>query len=96
MRMTSGIQRLGKLFGRRGSECGKLRELFSLYLEEELSEEQREQIRRHLDMCENCTGFVATLQDTIAMLQSLPRQEIPQELKRAILRICEEEGDTSG
>ena len=59
----------------------------SLYLDGEISEEERRQIEHHLEQCEMCTGFVSTLRETIDMLQKLPPQGIPQELKRTILQI---------
>ena len=74
------------------SECEKFREMASLYLDQDLPEELRERIQFHLEACDNCEGFFATLQDTITMLQNLPRQEIPMELKRTLLEIGEEKG----
>ena len=62
----------------------------SLYLDGELSEEDRQQVAHHLEQCEMCSGFVSTLRETIDMLQKLPPQGIPQELKRTILQIGDE------
>ena len=72
------------------SDCEKLRELASLHLDGELSEGERRQLEFHLEQCEMCTGFVSTLRETIDMLQKLPPQGIPQELKRTILQISDE------
>ena len=67
----------------------------SLYLDGELSEEEHQQIEHHLAQCEMCTGFVSTLRETIDMLQKLPPQGIPQELKRTILQISDEGNPSS-
>ena len=89
--MATGIMRLRKLLGR-ASECERFREMASLYLEQDLPEDLREQIQDHLKACENCEGFFATLQETITMLHTLPRQKIPEELKHTLFEICEEKG----
>ncbi|MCZ6614848.1 MAG: zf-HC2 domain-containing protein [Chloroflexi bacterium] len=81
---------LSKIFRRSKSDCEKLREMASLHLDGELSEEERRQIEFHLEQCEMCSGFVSTLRETINMLQKLPPQGIPQELKRTILQIGDE------
>ncbi len=68
----------------------------SIYLDGELSSEERQQVEHHLEQCEMCTGFVSTLRETIDMLQKLPPQGIPQELKRTILHIGNEGDPASG
>ena len=68
----------------------------SLYLDGELSEEEHRLLRHHLEQCEMCAGFVSTLRETIDMLQKLPPQGIPQELKRTILQISDEGDPASG
>ena len=81
---------LSKIFGRSKSDCEKLRELASVYLDGDLSEEERQQIEHHLGQCEMCAGFVSTLRETIDMLRKLPPEGIPEELKRTILQITNE------
>ena len=80
------------MLGGHASECARYRKMASLYLEQDLPGELRERIQLHLEACDNCEGFFDTLQDTITMLQNLPRQEIPMELKRTLLEIGEEKG----
>ena len=87
---------LARIFGRRKSECERLREMASLYLDGELSAEEHQQVEHHLEQCEMCVGFVSTLRETIDMLQKLPPQGIPQELKRTILQIGNEGDPASG
>jgi hypothetical protein len=43
-----------------------------------------------------CASFSSTLRETINMLQKLPPQGIPQELKRTILQISDEGDPASG
>ena len=88
--MASGVKRLRMLLGGRDSECKRFREMASLYLEQDLPEDLREQIQHHLEACDNCEGFFATLQETITMLHTLPRQKIPEELKRTLFQTGEE------
>ncbi len=89
--MTSGLKRLAGLFARRKGECEELRELASLYLESEasddISDELRQQLQSHLDACDNCESFVSSLRETIQILQNLPKQELPTELRRILLQI---------
>ena len=68
----------------------------SLYLDGELSEEERQRVEHHLEQCEVCASFSSTLRETINMLQKLPPQGIPQELKRTILQISDERDPASG
>ena len=44
----------------------------------------------------DCESFSSTLRETINMLQKLPPQGIPEELKRTILQISDEGDPTSG
>ena len=97
--MAVGLKGLARLFGRGMSECEQLRELAFLYLESEasngMSDDVRERVREHLEGCTDCAAFYATLRETIQMLQSLPRQEIPQQLLNALLQIEKEQGSAS-
>ena len=89
--MTSGLKKLAGLFAKRKGECEELRELASLYLESDasdgISDELRQQLQRHLEACDNCEAFASSLRETIQILQSLPKQELPTELRHTLLRI---------
>lgn len=89
--MSFGPFRILRLFAR-GSECAELRKRASDYLEADISEQERERIRQHLEECENCKSFVETLRSTIAMLGDLPSRAIPQYLKDKLLQIPKEQG----
>ena len=68
---------LARIFGRRKSDCERLREMASLYLDGELSEAERQRVEFHLAQCEMCVGFSSTLRATIDMLQKLPPAGYP-------------------
>ena len=68
-------------------DCADLRKRASDYLDADISEEERERIRKHLEECENCNGFVETLLFTITTLRNLPARAIPKDLKSRLSRI---------
>ena len=80
----------GTLFGR-NRECDEVRERASDYLDDDISEEDRQRILKHLDECEHCPTFFETLRATISSLGSLPARAIPQRLKQKLLDIPEKE-----
>jgi len=55
----------------------------------------KEHMRRHLERCGNCRGFVSTLEDTIAMLHALPNKTLPEDLKRKLIQACKEQPASS-
>lgn len=79
--------------GTRTANCRELLEHASEYLEAELTVEELERLRRHLESCVNCRGFVATLNDTVAMLHSLPSRNLPPDLKAKLLQACKQHPD---
>ena len=72
---------------RKRVDCDEVRRRASDYLESDLSEEEREWIRKHLELCLNCNSFMDTLRSTISMLGELPTKAIPNSLKEKLLRI---------
>ena len=84
--MLSGLFRRSRMMGHR-RDCAEVRKLASDYLEADISDEERERIRKHLEECENCSSFMETLRSTITMLRSLPSKAIPQNLKERLAQI---------
>ena len=82
---------IGGLFGR-NRECDEVRKRASDYLDNDISEEDRQRILKHLEECEHCPSFFETLRATISSLGSLPARAIPQRLKQKLLDIPKEEG----
>ena len=85
--MPFRLFRLPRLFAM-GSECADLRKRFSDYLEAaDISEEEGERIRMHLEQCKNCNSFMETLRSTITMLGDLPGHPVPQDPKGRLFQI---------
>ncbi|GEM_PF-1255163 len=79
----------------RSAACQELLEHASEYLDADLGEDLKEHIRRHLERCGTCRGFVSTLEDTIAMLHTLPNRTLPEDLKQRLLKACREQPASS-
>ena len=81
-------------FGRSGEvDCAEVAKRASDYIEQDqdLPEETREKIQRHLSWCGPCNAFVRTLQATIQSLRSMPRQNAPDKLKEQLHRLPDQE-----
>ncbi len=81
--------------GPRSAACQELLEHASEFLDAELGDDMKEHMRRHLERCGNCRGFVSTLEDTIAMLHALPNKTLPEDLKRKLIQACKEQPASS-
>ena len=62
------------------SGCDVIRDLFSPYLEGELDQRQMEEVRRHLDGCEDCAGIYETLASIVDVGASLGELDPPEHL----------------
>jgi predicted anti-sigma-YlaC factor YlaD len=62
------------------SGCNDIRDLLSLYLEDELEEEQKLEVRTHLEGCEDCAGILETLESIVDAGSSLDGLEPPDHL----------------
>ena len=69
------------------SDCHKLLGELSNYLEGEVSPEICREIERHLAGCHNCQAVVDSLGKTISLYQMLPEQDVPDEMRRRLLRV---------
>ena len=63
------------------SDCSRLVSLLSDYLDGRLASDVRSDLEQHLSGCSECTAFVGTFRSTIALLQSLSDQDLPEELR---------------
>ncbi len=57
----------------------------SNYLDEELDDSMCDELERHINGCEPCKAFVASLEATIDKLRNLP-EDSPNRAKAATLR----------
>jgi len=63
------------------SACSRIVELLSDYIEGRLPDDVRRDLEEHLHGCSECTTFVGTFQSTVALLQSLNDDDLPEELR---------------
>jgi anti-sigma factor RsiW len=57
--------------------CRKAKELFSGYLEDWLSNEERKEFGDHIDNCEKCAVALSEFERSVALVRSLPRISVP-------------------
>jgi len=62
------------------------------YLDNAVSAEEKEEIRKHLAMCGRCRGEIADLELTVSHLKTLPEVDPPSWLADKIMAKVEEEG----
>ena len=65
-------------------KCETYRELFSNFIDGELSEKQAEDLREHLRNCEACREELGKFRQAQTLLKLLPKREAPSELWEAI------------
>lgn len=59
-------------------KCNEICDKLSLYIDNELSDEEMQQIEEHLQSCENCQMELKEYKNLISILQSLPEEEPPE------------------
>ena len=65
-------------------KCEANRELFSDFIDDELSEEQSKALKNHLRSCEACSEELGKFRRAQSLLRLLPKEEAPSELWEAI------------
>ena len=61
--------------------CSRIVALLSDYLDGRLADDVRRDLEQHLGGCSECTTFVGTFRSTVALLQSLSDDDLPEELR---------------
>jgi anti-sigma factor RsiW len=61
------------------------------YLADALDETQMARVAAHLRQCRGCAAYLATLRATIDLLGALPTNSAPDQLRRRLLAIPDEE-----
>jgi anti-sigma factor RsiW len=61
--------------------CPRIVALLSDYIDGRLPDAVRGDLERHLSGCQECTTFVGTFRSTVALLQSLDEDDLPEELR---------------
>lgn len=70
-------------------KCEELEELLSLYLEDELSLEEKNAVEIHLKGCQNCSNFLSFMKETKESLSFLPELEVSGNLLGRLYSIPE-------
>ena len=63
------------------SDCPRVVALLSDYIDGRLPADVHQELEQHLGDCSECTAFVGTFRSTVALLQSLSEDELPEELR---------------
>ncbi|MGB2843782.1 MAG: zf-HC2 domain-containing protein, partial [Candidatus Aminicenantaceae bacterium] len=61
-------------------ECEKIEELLSPYLEDELSLEEKKEVKKHLKTCKSCSVLYSFMEETKESLADFPELEISEDL----------------
>jgi anti-sigma factor RsiW len=62
-------------------DCPRIVSLLSDYIDGRLPADVRRDLEHHLSGCSECTTFVGTFRSTVALLQSLNEDDLPEELR---------------
>jgi anti-sigma factor (TIGR02949 family) len=62
-------------------DCPRIVSLLSDYIDGRLPDDVRSDLEQHLSGCSECTTFVGTFRSTVALLQSLNEEDLPEELR---------------
>jgi len=63
------------------TDCPRLVSHLSDYIDGRLPADVRSDLEQHLSGCSECTTFVGTFRSTVALLQSLSEEDLPEELR---------------
>ena len=63
------------------TNCPRIVSLLSDYIDGRLPVDVRRDLEQHLSGCSECTTFVGTFRSTVALLQSLDEDDLPEELR---------------
>ena len=62
-------------------KCLRLFARLSEYLDGELSKRDCQAIRKHMEGCTNCQGFLRTLEKTVQLCRKYPADDVPPPIK---------------
>ncbi|OQB73730.1 MAG: hypothetical protein BWX89_00829 [candidate division TA06 bacterium ADurb.Bin131] len=71
-------------------KCEQVKEILSEYLEGIVSEEQKKQIQKHLDICKDCSEYLLLLKNTVNLVNNLPEVCVPPGLASAVMEKIQE------
>jgi anti-sigma factor RsiW len=62
-------------------DCSRIVALLSDYVDGRLPDDIRRDLEQHLNGCSECSSFVGSFRSTVALLQSLGEDDLPDELR---------------
>jgi anti-sigma factor RsiW len=62
-------------------DCPRIVSLLSDYIDGRLPADVRSDLEQHLGGCPECSKFVGSFRSTVALLQSLNEDDLPEELR---------------
>jgi anti-sigma factor RsiW len=62
-------------------DCPRIVALLSDYIDGRLPADVRSDLEQHLGGCSECSEFVGSFRSTVALLQSLHEEDLPEELR---------------
>ena len=62
-------------------DCSRILALLSDYVDGRLPDDIRRDLEQHLNGCSDCSSFVGSFRSTVALLQSLSEDDLPDELR---------------
>jgi anti-sigma factor RsiW len=71
-------------------DCPRIVSLLSDYIDGRLPADVRSDLEQHLSGCSDCTTFVGTFRSTVALLQSLNEEDLPEELRLRLKAFLDE------
>ena len=77
-------------------DCQEIFEALSDFIDRDLSDKACGEIEKHLEDCINCRIVVNTLHMTVSLYHSMPRQEMPGEVRMRLHRMIEIEDTGKG
>lgn len=72
-------------------ECKKLLEQLPDYLDEQESEEICRIIKAHLELCPTCQVYVDSVQKTIKLYQSMPKETVSSKMSARLMAALAQE-----
>lgn len=77
-------------------DCSNCKEKLSAYLDKALTEEEMQQVRRHLEECASCLSEYQALEQTVHLLSSLEEVIPPASFRRELRRKLEAQVSSKG
>jgi anti-sigma factor RsiW len=65
--------------------CREIVELITAYLEDALDDDERAEVARHLDVCDDCSRYLEQMRQTVRFLNGLDANGLTPETKQRLL-----------